>query len=79
MKTYVKEKIEVRNLNKVQCDVCKKEANIEDVDEMSFIQEMTHISYTGGYGSIFGDMNKIELDICDKCLNEQLGNFIRVN
>ncbi|MDX1472144.1 MAG: NADAR family protein [Flavobacteriaceae bacterium] len=57
------------------CDICKKEFNPEtDVMET---QEFHHIRFTGGYGSVFGDMNKVECDICQTCLKEKLGEFLR--
>ena len=50
-----------------------------DSKDWVFIDEMKHISFYGGYGSVFGDMNKVELDICDKCFDKKLGEFVRIN
>jgi len=62
----------------VECDVCGREfledSNSDDVFE---IQEFTHIKFTGGYGSIFGDGDVFELDICQHCLKEKLGVYFR--
>ena len=60
------------------CDVCQKtfNKNVND-EEMLEVQEFVHISFTGGYGSIFGDMSEFELDICQHCLKEKLGQYIR--
>ena len=55
------------------CDVCQKEFKGSDA------QEMIHIDTVGGYMSIFGDGSKIELDICQHCLKEKLGKYIRVS
>jgi len=78
-----KEVIDKKQITSVICDVCKKEFFFGDWKEKSQdgleIQEFTSINRTGGYGSIFGDMNEIKLDICQHCLKEKLGQFIRIN
>ena len=60
----------------VECDVCKK---VYDIDDLA-TQEILHIQHQYGYGSTeFGDMNEIELDICEKCMFERLGSYCRVH
>jgi len=61
-------------IESIVCDVCKLEYKISEHDE---IQEFTHIKFTGGYGSVFGDSIPIECDICQHCLKEKLGSYIR--
>jgi hypothetical protein len=63
----------------ITCDVCKKVFKYSDKMSMDTleIQEFTHIGFTGGYQSVFGDMVKLELDICQHCLKEKLGESIR--
>jgi hypothetical protein len=71
----------------VTCDVCKKSWEERDVvlsehgshSETDIIesQEMHRFRWQGGYGSILGDMNILELDICQHCWKERLGEFIR--
>lgn len=73
MRTW--EPVEVKQIVGCTCDVCKKSYR-KDEDVVEF-QEMVHISFTGGYGSIFGDMDQFELDICQHCLKEKLGEHIR--
>ncbi len=60
------------------CDVCQKtfNKNVDD-EQMLEVQEFVHISFRGGYGSVFEDMGSFELDICQHCLKERLGEFIR--
>lgn len=41
------------------------------------VQEFVHIEFRGGYGSVFEDMGSFELDICQHCLKERLGDSIR--
>lgn len=80
LKNITKVMREVEEIVSVMCDVCKKIVNVqnETIDSIIGVEEMTSISYCGGYGSVFGDQSKIELDICQECLQERLGDFIRV-
>lgn len=81
MKNYSEkeEKKVVKKLESITCDVCKKEYN-NGLDNMDIyeIQEFTHIDYVGGYGSIFGDDQKVQLDICQHCLKKTFGEKIRL-
>jgi hypothetical protein len=61
-------------LEKIICDSCKKEF----IDDME-LQEFTTLTHTAGYGSIFGDENVLELDLCQYCLKDLLGNYIIVH
>lgn len=67
----------------ITCDICGKTYqtyNDEDgaINDVFEIQEFTHIRMTGGYGSIFGDGDSIECDICQHCLKKKLGEYIRI-
>ena len=69
-------------IESIVCDICKKEyrtAKHPDGYTMDFLeaQEFTHIKFTGGYDSIFGDSVSFECDICQHCLKEKLGDYIR--
>lgn len=57
------------------CDVCKTRYSENDYSDY---QEFIHINVVCGYGSIFGDGDTIQLDICQHCLNEKLGKYIRI-
>lgn len=46
------------------CDMCSKRITSDNIYEF---QEMVHIRHDCGYGSVFGDGNKINLDICQHC------------
>jgi hypothetical protein len=59
----------------LQCDRCNLEAEVEE----SEFYEFTSIEFTAGYGSIFGDGNSIELDICQQCLKETLGQYLKIS
>lgn len=53
------------------CDICEREYN--DIIE---VQEKISINEHCGYGSIFGDGNRIELDMCQHCVSDILGQYI---
>lgn len=76
MKNYIEEKVEAirQTLVSIVCDKCKKEYGADDILE---IQEFQLIKFTGGYGSVFGDMLTVEADICQHCLKELIGSFCR--
>ena len=42
------------------------------------MDEMMSISFDAGYGSIFGDGNRVEVDLCEACLRDTLGAWLRV-
>jgi len=76
MKNYETKTIEVeeKTLKSITCDSCKKEYN--DVYDT---QEFLFINFVGGYGSVFGDGNEVEGDICQYCVKELLGSALRIN
>jgi len=59
------------------CDKCKKKFKIP-LKENGFdgdtweVQEFYHIRFTGGYGSVFGDTEQVEIDLCQHCLHDML-------
>ena len=52
-------------VNQIVCDRCGKEASRSETE----FHEMTSIVFKAGYGSIFGDGNHVEIDLCQHCLN----------
>jgi hypothetical protein len=60
----------------VICDRCGK--HMSDDEPYQGYNNRTQIRFRAGYGSVFGDGNKIEGDLCDKCLYEVLGRYLRV-
>lgn len=70
-----KEFTEVRHkIVSVTCDVCGK-----TYDDVMEIQEFLFINLDGGFNSIFGDESKIECEVCQHCLKELLGKYLRVS
>lgn len=60
----------------VLCDRCHREME-PDSQDCEF-QERTTIRFRAGYGSIFGDGNLVEADICQHCLQEVFGKYLRI-
>lgn len=67
--------VESECIEAIICDRCKKEYSTDNFVET---QEFHHIKFIAGYGSVFGDMNSVEADICQHCLKELIGDFCRV-
>ncbi len=55
------------------CNRCNQ--NFTDILD---VQEMFHYSFTGGFGSVFGDMSTFEVTLCQNCLKDTLGGYIEV-
>lgn len=56
------------------CDRCGREMQKHDCEW----EERISIAFRGGYDSIFGDGNAVELDLCQHCVKEVLGPWLRV-
>lgn len=61
-------------LKSITCDCCKKE-----YDDVMETQEFLSYKDTAGYSSIFGDMNRLSLDLCQYCVKKLLGKYLRIN
>ena len=72
--------VETTPVIKWTCDKCGKTYEIDGIftDQME-AQEFVHINFTGGYGSIFGDMQTVQADICQHCLKPMIADFMRIN
>jgi hypothetical protein len=63
-------------IKQLVCDRCGREAELDDTD--CEFHEFSSIAYKAGYGSAFGDGNKVEIDLCQHCIKETLGCWLRV-
>jgi hypothetical protein len=72
-----KKKVVTEETESVECDVCHQTYDCKE--EIYETQEFLHINFTGGYESVFGDMNKVECDICQHCLKRLLGEYLRID
>ena len=76
MRTYQTVTKRQNILQSIVCDRCKEEYLV-DVDYTE-VGEFLYIDFTGGYGSVFGDMNSVQADICQHCLKELINDFVRI-
>lgn len=67
--------VPTRVVHSITCDKCGK--NIEP-DDWAEWQEVTTISFRGGFGSIFGDETSMRCDLCQHCLKDVLGEYLKV-
>ena len=65
-------------IDSITCDVCKTTYSFKG-EEVFEAQEVISIDTRGGYGSIFGDMSTIELDICQHCFKKKFDEYIRID
>jgi len=64
----------VQEISSYVCDRCGREAEAQGEEAEEFIS----IEQVCGYGSIFGDGNRISVDICQHCLKDVLGEWLRI-
>ncbi|WP_240297093.1 hypothetical protein [Escherichia coli] len=57
------------------CDRCGRHAKTV-VDDIEF-NEFLSVNHLAGYGSIFGDSNRLKLDLCQHCLKDVLASGLR--
>nr|CBA28254.1 hypothetical protein Csp_A06350 [Curvibacter putative symbiont of Hydra magnipapillata] len=58
------------------CDRCGRQAERDDMD--CEFHEFMSIQNRAGYGSIFGDGNRVDVDLCQHCVKDTLGAWIRI-
>ena len=61
-------------VHQIRCDRCGKEAERGEID----FTQMKSFDFDAGYGSVFGDGSRVQLDLCEPCLKETLGAWVRV-
>ena len=61
-------------VHQIRCDRSGKEV---ERGEVGFV-EMASIALTAGYDSIFGDGDQVEVDLCEPCLRDTLGAWLRI-
>ena len=76
MKEVKEETITFSKIISLTCDKCKKVIPKDDIIEW---QEAYTIEFRGGFGSVFGDGNEVECDLCQSCLKELIGPYAKVS
>ncbi|MHB9833271.1 hypothetical protein Q8F57_000370 [Paraburkholderia terrae] len=56
------------------CDRCRQRTT---PDEFEF-HEWLSVNFVAGFDSIFGDGNVVSIDLCPRCLQETLGNWLHI-
>ena len=56
----------------IVCDRCGEEVRRDGRD----FELMTSIGFQAGYLSIFGDGNRVEIDLCEPCVRDTLGPWL---
>jgi len=56
------------------CDRCQRRMTRDDLDW----HEKLSVAFRGGYGSIFGDGRMVSIDLCQQCIKEALGPWLRI-
>lgn len=62
-------------LTEMLCDRCGLTANHFDRE----FYEFRSVEFTGGYDSLFGDGANVAIDLCQYCLQSQLGRWVRTS
>ena len=62
------------------CDKCGRAVSkySDDPEERMEFDEFLVISKMGGYGAVIGDMHYLEVELCQHCMVEVLGEYARV-
>lgn len=68
-------KVVTQVLDSITCDVCGKTYLVTSQKDSLEIEEFSHINFTGGYASVFGDSNNIVCDICQHCLRSMIEKY----
>jgi hypothetical protein len=69
------QKIQIDDVVGITCDRCKQSFAKDDVEW----HECHSIEFVGGYYSVFGDGNTVSIDLCQQCVKETIGSWIRVS
>jgi hypothetical protein len=56
------------------CDRCARQASHDDLE----FQEFISIDYVAGYGAVFGDGSRVQLDLCQSCVQQVLGAWLQL-
>lgn len=64
---------EIMSLSAKTCDRCNIHAESGDFE----FHEFMSIEHIAGYGSVFGDGETLQLDLCQHCVKTVLGQWIK--
>lgn len=61
-------------VKQIRCDRCER---LSELGEMEF-EEYVSLDHKAGYASVFGDGNQVQIDLCQHCVKELLGQWLRI-
>lgn len=65
----------ISELSALICDKCGKRIDAADTFEM---QEVLSLTIHGGYAAVLGDGDVYDLDMCQECVKDVLGPYLRL-
>lgn len=75
MKEYRVEQQDVMIETSFSCDRCGEELSDNEMQR----QEAWSITTEGGFASVFGDLATVSIDLCQGCVSEVLGKWLRIS
>ena len=63
-----------RMTTEMVCDRCARQTSHDDLE----FQEFISIDYVAGYESVFGAGSRVQLDLCQSCVQQVLGAWVQV-
>lgn len=75
MRQYTQQTKPQEVLVALQCDRCHK--TFDPAADIFECQEFVSLRLTGGYGAVLGDGSTHEIDLCQRCVVEVLGPWLR--
>lgn len=80
MKTFTKEQAWHDVIDTIECDRCHKVIKSDSIENHFALQETFSIDIKCGYGSkTWGDLHRVEADLCEQCIYELISPFARVS
>lgn len=73
---YKEELVSEQKIIGFQCNKCKTEFLCSNDQQWIDLQEFIHLKFRGGYGSVFGDGNTLELVLCQHCAQQVFGEYL---
>jgi hypothetical protein len=74
MKVIGKEIKVIDSIDRVSCDMCKIEIDSDIVSNEDYINIKKTFGY---YSKVIGDMNSVNVDICEQCFHDNI--LVKIN
>jgi hypothetical protein len=77
MKQVEIKKVMMEEPSAIICDVCGEKYDLNDYVQEIKASEFLELDFVGGYFSPFGDMTRVQIDVCPDCVFKLLGKYAR--